>query len=80
MFCRVSLNHFAFCVALNLFLFSCPLPPGILFVACQAVSTLLSLTESLEILHLLPLEHIKNLVWYVAERWILLLYISELFN
>ncbi|XP_060101236.1 small subunit processome component 20 homolog [Heteronotia binoei] len=35
---------------------------GILFVACQAVSTLLSLSESLEILHLLPVEHVKNLV------------------
>ncbi|XP_054845011.1 small subunit processome component 20 homolog [Eublepharis macularius] len=33
-----------------------------LFVVCQAVSTLLSLAESLEILHLLPVEHVKNLV------------------
>lgn len=36
--------------------------PGSLFVACQAVSTLLSLAESSEILHLLPVERIKNLV------------------
>ncbi|OXB75402.1 UNVERIFIED_CONTAM: hypothetical protein H355_010604 [Colinus virginianus] len=35
---------------------------GSLFVACQAVSTLLSLTESSEILHLLPVERVKNLV------------------
>uniref|UniRef100_A0A803XPU0 UTP20 small subunit processome component n=1 Tax=Meleagris gallopavo TaxID=9103 RepID=A0A803XPU0_MELGA len=35
---------------------------GHLFVACQAVSTLLSLTESSEILHLLPVERVKNLV------------------
>ncbi|XP_077195287.1 small subunit processome component 20 homolog isoform X2 [Paroedura picta] len=35
---------------------------GILFVVCQAVSTLLSLSESLEILHLLPVDYIKNLV------------------
>lgn len=36
--------------------------PGSLFVACQAVSTLLGLTESSEILHLLPVERVKNLV------------------
>ncbi|XP_067415819.1 small subunit processome component 20 homolog [Emydura macquarii macquarii] len=35
---------------------------GGLFVACQAVSTLLSLAESSEILHLLPVERVKNLV------------------
>ncbi|XP_061213380.1 small subunit processome component 20 homolog [Neopsephotus bourkii] len=35
---------------------------GSLFVACQAVSTLLSLTESSEILHLLPVERVKSLV------------------
>uniref|UniRef100_A0A8C2Y8I8 UTP20 small subunit processome component n=1 Tax=Coturnix japonica TaxID=93934 RepID=A0A8C2Y8I8_COTJA len=35
---------------------------GSLFVACQAVSTLLSLTESSEVLHLLPVERVKNLV------------------
>uniref|UniRef100_A0A8C0GJE3 UTP20 small subunit processome component n=1 Tax=Chelonoidis abingdonii TaxID=106734 RepID=A0A8C0GJE3_CHEAB len=35
---------------------------GHLFVACQAVSTLLSLAESSEILHLLPVERVKNLV------------------
>ncbi|XP_075285568.1 small subunit processome component 20 homolog [Opisthocomus hoazin] len=35
---------------------------GSLFVACQAVSTLLSLAESSEILHLLPVEHVKSLV------------------
>uniref|UniRef100_A0A8C8SVZ5 UTP20 small subunit processome component n=1 Tax=Pelusios castaneus TaxID=367368 RepID=A0A8C8SVZ5_9SAUR len=35
---------------------------GGLFVACQAVSTLLSLVESSEILQLLPVEHVKNLV------------------
>lgn len=35
---------------------------GSLFVACQAVSTLLGLTESSEILHLLPVERVKNLV------------------
>uniref|UniRef100_A0A8C0AVP8 UTP20 small subunit processome component n=1 Tax=Buteo japonicus TaxID=224669 RepID=A0A8C0AVP8_9AVES len=35
---------------------------GHLFVACQAVSTLLSLAESSEILHLLPVERVKSLV------------------
>ncbi|XP_053108089.1 small subunit processome component 20 homolog isoform X2 [Hemicordylus capensis] len=35
---------------------------GSLFVTCQAVSTLLTLAESLEILDLLPVEHVKNLV------------------
>ncbi|KAJ7422794.1 Small subunit processome component 20 like protein [Pitangus sulphuratus] len=35
---------------------------GSLFVACQAVSTLLSLEESAEVLHLLPVEHVKSLV------------------
>ncbi|XP_061495457.1 small subunit processome component 20 homolog isoform X2 [Rhineura floridana] len=35
---------------------------GSLFVACQAVSTLLSLAESLEILDLLSVEHIKTLL------------------
>uniref|UniRef100_A0A672UNL4 UTP20 small subunit processome component n=1 Tax=Strigops habroptila TaxID=2489341 RepID=A0A672UNL4_STRHB len=35
---------------------------GHLFVACQAVSTLLSLAESSEILHLLPVERVKGLV------------------
>ncbi|XP_062441952.1 small subunit processome component 20 homolog [Rhea pennata] len=35
---------------------------GSLFVACQAVSTLLSLAESSEILHLLPVERVKKLV------------------
>uniref|UniRef100_A0A8C4U4T8 UTP20 small subunit processome component n=1 Tax=Falco tinnunculus TaxID=100819 RepID=A0A8C4U4T8_FALTI len=42
---------------------SCSLSaPGSLFVACQAVSTLLSLAESSEILHLLPVERVKSLV------------------
>uniref|UniRef100_A0A8C3DP83 UTP20 small subunit processome component n=1 Tax=Corvus moneduloides TaxID=1196302 RepID=A0A8C3DP83_CORMO len=35
---------------------------GHLFVACQAVSTLLSLVESAEVLHLLPVERVKSLV------------------
>ncbi|XP_065514435.1 small subunit processome component 20 homolog isoform X1 [Caloenas nicobarica] len=35
---------------------------GSLFVACQAVSTLLSLVESSEILHLLPVERVESLV------------------
>ncbi|XP_039210035.1 small subunit processome component 20 homolog [Crotalus tigris] len=35
---------------------------GNLFVACQAVSTLLSLVESLEILDMLPVERIKTLL------------------
>ncbi|XP_028601568.2 small subunit processome component 20 homolog isoform X2 [Podarcis muralis] len=35
---------------------------GSLFVVCQAVSTLLSLAESLEILDLLPVERIKTLL------------------
>ncbi|XP_026548510.1 small subunit processome component 20 homolog [Notechis scutatus] len=35
---------------------------GNLFVACQAVSTLLSLVESLEILEMLPVERIKTLL------------------
>ncbi|XP_071408091.1 small subunit processome component 20 homolog [Pithys albifrons albifrons] len=35
---------------------------GSLFVACQAVSTLLSLVESAEVLRLLPVERVKSLV------------------
>ncbi|XP_055506481.1 small subunit processome component 20 homolog [Leucoraja erinacea] len=35
---------------------------GWMYVACQAVSTLLSLTESLEILNFLPVEHVRNLM------------------
>ncbi|NWH65197.1 UTP20 protein, partial [Geococcyx californianus] len=35
---------------------------GHLFVACEAVSTLLSLTKSSEILHLLPMERVNSLV------------------
>uniref|UniRef100_A0A2K5Y3J7 UTP20 small subunit processome component n=1 Tax=Mandrillus leucophaeus TaxID=9568 RepID=A0A2K5Y3J7_MANLE len=35
---------------------------GNLFVLCQAVNTLLSLEESSELLHLVPVEHVKNLV------------------
>ncbi|KAM9293238.1 small subunit processome component 20 homolog isoform 2-T2 [Morus bassanus] len=35
---------------------------GSLFVACQAVSTLLSLADSSEILHLLPVERVRRLV------------------
>lgn len=31
-------------------------------MACQAVSTLLSLVESAEVLHLLPVERVKSLV------------------
>ncbi|XP_078273235.1 small subunit processome component 20 homolog isoform X2 [Rhinoraja longicauda] len=35
---------------------------GWMYVACQAVSTLLSLTESLEILNFLPVECVRNLM------------------
>uniref|UniRef100_A0A8C5X7Q8 UTP20 small subunit processome component n=1 Tax=Malurus cyaneus samueli TaxID=2593467 RepID=A0A8C5X7Q8_9PASS len=35
---------------------------GHLFVACQAVSTLLNLVESAEVLHLLPVQRVKSLV------------------
>nr|XP_020021683.1 small subunit processome component 20 homolog [Castor canadensis] len=35
---------------------------GVLFVLCQAVNTLLSLEESSELLHLVPVERVKNLV------------------
>ena len=42
--------------------------PGSLFVACQAVSTLLGLTESSEILHLLPVERVKNSACSVVLR------------
>ncbi|XP_069760571.1 small subunit processome component 20 homolog isoform X2 [Narcine bancroftii] len=35
---------------------------GWMFVTCQAVSTLLSLTESLEILNFLPVERVRNLM------------------
>lgn len=38
------------------------LPLGNLFVLCQAVNTLLSLEESSELLHLVPVERVKNLV------------------
>jgi hypothetical protein len=37
-------------------------PLGVLFVLCQAVNTLLSLEESSELLHLVPVERVKNLV------------------
>lgn len=36
-------------------------------MALQAVSTLLALVESLEILDLLPVERIKNLLLYVPK-------------
>lgn len=35
---------------------------GVLWIACQAVSTLLSLDDSAEILHVLPMENIKDLL------------------
>lgn len=38
------------------------LPLGNLFVLCQAVNTLLSLEESSELLHLVPVERVKNLI------------------
>ncbi|KAH0616783.1 hypothetical protein JD844_028173, partial [Phrynosoma platyrhinos] len=47
---------------------------GNLFVACQAVSTLLSLAESLEILDLLPVERVKTLLMYVRLLTIRILY------
>ncbi|XP_072856319.2 small subunit processome component 20 homolog isoform X1 [Pogona vitticeps] len=47
---------------------------GSLFVACQAVSTLLSLAESLEILDLLPVDRIKSLLMtFPSEPSVLLL-------
>ncbi|XP_070267007.1 small subunit processome component 20 homolog [Myotis yumanensis] len=47
---------------------------GNLFVLCQAVSTLLSLEESSELLHLVPLERVKNLVlMFPLEPSVLLL-------
>lgn len=38
------------------------LPLGNLFVLCQAVNTLLSLEDSSELLHLVPVKRVKNLV------------------
>ncbi|XP_062932413.1 small subunit processome component 20 homolog isoform X2 [Cynocephalus volans] len=47
---------------------------GNLFVLCQAVSTLLSLEESSELLHLVPVERVKNLVlMFPLEPSVLLL-------
>ncbi|XP_058164591.1 small subunit processome component 20 homolog isoform X1 [Dasypus novemcinctus] len=47
---------------------------GNLFVLCQAVSTLLSLEESSELLHLVPVEHVKNLLlMFPLEPSVLLL-------
>ncbi|XP_037067814.1 small subunit processome component 20 homolog [Peromyscus leucopus] len=47
---------------------------GNLFVLCQAVSTLLSLEESSELLHLVPVERVKNLVLtFPTEPSVLLL-------
>uniref|UniRef100_A0A8C6R1C0 UTP20 small subunit processome component n=1 Tax=Nannospalax galili TaxID=1026970 RepID=A0A8C6R1C0_NANGA len=47
---------------------------GNLFVLCQAVNTLLSLEESSELLHLVPVERIKNLVLtFPSEPSVLLL-------
>ncbi|PNJ83230.1 UTP20 isoform 2 [Pongo abelii] len=41
---------------------------GNLFVLCQAVNTLLSLEESSELLHLVPVERVKNLVFSHAHE------------
>nr|KAF6454220.1 UTP20 small subunit processome component [Molossus molossus] len=47
---------------------------GNLFVLCQAVNTLLSLEESSELLHLVPVERVKNLVlMFPLEPSVLLL-------
>nr|XP_021495750.1 small subunit processome component 20 homolog isoform X1 [Meriones unguiculatus] len=47
---------------------------GTLFLLCQAVNTLLSLEESSELLHLVPVERVKNLVrTFPAEPSVLLL-------
>ncbi|XP_047404035.1 small subunit processome component 20 homolog isoform X2 [Sciurus carolinensis] len=47
---------------------------GNLFVLCQAVNTLLSLEESSELLHLVPVERVKNLVLaFPSEPSVLLL-------
>lgn len=47
---------------------------GNLFVLCQAVNTLLSLEESSELLHLVPVERVKHLVLtFPAEPSVLLL-------
>uniref|UniRef100_A0A8C9QSH5 UTP20 small subunit processome component n=1 Tax=Spermophilus dauricus TaxID=99837 RepID=A0A8C9QSH5_SPEDA len=47
---------------------------GNLFVLCQAVSTLLSLEESSELLHLVPVERVKNLILtFPSEPSVLLL-------
>ncbi|XP_046921722.1 small subunit processome component 20 homolog isoform X1 [Lynx rufus] len=47
---------------------------GNLFVLCQAVNTMLSLEESSEILHLVPVERVKNLVLtFPVEPSVLLL-------
>uniref|UniRef100_A0A2K6GGT3 UTP20 small subunit processome component n=1 Tax=Propithecus coquereli TaxID=379532 RepID=A0A2K6GGT3_PROCO len=47
---------------------------GTLFVLCQAVNTLLSLEESSELLHLVPVKHVKNLVlMFPLEPSVLLL-------
>uniref|UniRef100_A0A8D2CR22 UTP20 small subunit processome component n=1 Tax=Sciurus vulgaris TaxID=55149 RepID=A0A8D2CR22_SCIVU len=47
---------------------------GSLFVLCQAVNTLLSLEESSELLHLVPVERVKNLVLaFPSEPSVLLL-------
>lgn len=47
---------------------------GNLFVLCQAVNTLLSLEESSELLHLVPVERVKNLVlMFPSEPSVLLL-------
>ncbi|KAH0502963.1 Small subunit processome component 20-like protein [Microtus ochrogaster] len=47
---------------------------GCLFVLCQAVNTLLSLEDSSELLHLVPVERVKNLVLtFPTEPSVLLL-------
>ncbi|KAM5288941.1 small subunit processome component 20 homolog [Ctenodactylus gundi] len=47
---------------------------GNLFVLCQAINTLLSLEETSELLHLVPVEHVKNLVlMFPSEPSVLLL-------
>ncbi|KAM4748821.1 small subunit processome component 20 homolog [Rhinophrynus dorsalis] len=38
------------------------LPKGIFFVVCQAITTLLSLDDSSEILHIVPIHRVKNLL------------------
>uniref|UniRef100_A0A8C5L0M4 UTP20 small subunit processome component n=1 Tax=Jaculus jaculus TaxID=51337 RepID=A0A8C5L0M4_JACJA len=70
----VVLPHISSVKTINNVGFLIFLPIGNLFVLCQAVYTLLSLETSSELLHLVPVERVKNLILaFPSEPSVLLL-------